>query len=504
VWCSRSSVLVAMTDSAKYSVVDGGNAEAVELNTKSKSVDQDDGEVGLKPKMTLMNGITVIVGSIIGSGIFISPTGVLQNTGSPGMSLVVWVLSGLFSMVGAYCYAELGCMIQKTGADYAYIMVTFGPFLAFMRLWVECLIVRPCSQTIVALTFSTYILKPFFPTCEPPAEAAALLAAVCILILTFVNCWNVKWATRVQDVFTAAKLFALAVIILTGFVQLCRGQTQHFTFKDTEESVANIALSFYAGLFAYNGWNYLNFVIEELKDPVRNLPRAIYISISLVTVVYVLTNVAFYTTLSPAEVLGSQAVAVTFANRLYGNWAFLIPIFVAFSTFGAVNGVLLTSSRLFYAGAMEGQMPEILTMIQIQRMTPAPAVLFMALLSLCYLFSSNIGGLISYVGFATWLSIGIAVFCVPYLRWKMPDLERPIRVSLFFPVIYIIATILITVVPMFAAPVETGIGCLIILSGVPVYFIFIYLEKPAPVKRFLNGVTVNLQKFFLVVRPKTN
>ena len=136
--------------------------------------------VGLKATMSLMNGITVIVGSIIGSGIFVSPSGVLRNTGSPNLALIVWTASGIFSMIGAYCYAELGCMITKTGADYAYIMVTFGPFLAFIRLWVECMIVRPCSQAIVALTFSLYILKPFFPDCLPPDASIRLLAAVCI------------------------------------------------------------------------------------------------------------------------------------------------------------------------------------------------------------------------------------------------------------------------------------------------------------------------------------
>ena len=136
--------------------------------------------VELKPKMTLINGCTVIVGSIIGSGIFVSPSGVLANTGSVNMALTVWILSGLFSMIGAYCYAELGCMIKKTGADYAYIMVTFGPFLAFIRLWVECMIVRPCSQAIVALTFSIYATNPFFPECDPPDEIVRLLAAVCI------------------------------------------------------------------------------------------------------------------------------------------------------------------------------------------------------------------------------------------------------------------------------------------------------------------------------------
>merc|ERR1719474_1680872 len=239
--------------------------------------------IELKPKMSLLNGVTVIVGSIIGSGIFVSPSGVLMNTGSVNMALIIWITSGIFSMVGAYCYAELGCMIKKTGADYAYIMVTFGNFLAFIRLWVECMIVRPCSQAIVALTFAIYASKPFFPECEPPDEAVRLLAAICICILAFINCWDVKWATAVQDIFTYAKLLALFIIIATGIVQLGKGNIENFNFDDTEKDFTRIALSFYSGLFAYNGWNYLNFVIEELQDPVRNLPRAIAISIILVS-----------------------------------------------------------------------------------------------------------------------------------------------------------------------------------------------------------------------------
>ena len=138
--------------------------------------------------MSLLNGCTVIVGSIIGSGIFVSPSGVLRETGSVNMALMVWIISGVFSMVGAYCYAELGCMIKKTGADYAYIMVTFGPFLAFIRLWVECIIVRPCSQAVVALTFSIYACKPFFPECDPPDESVRLLAAICICKYFFFKC----------------------------------------------------------------------------------------------------------------------------------------------------------------------------------------------------------------------------------------------------------------------------------------------------------------------------
>ncbi|KAL3270368.1 hypothetical protein HHI36_009414 [Cryptolaemus montrouzieri] len=469
----------------------------------ASSVDDEtkkDDEITLKPKMTLVNGITVIVGSIIGSGIFVSPTGVLKETGSVNVALLVWIISGLFSMVGAYCYAELGTMIRKSGADYAYIMETFGPFMAFIRLWIECMIVRPCSQAIVALTFSVYVMKPFFPECEPPNDAARMLAVCCILVLTFVNCYSVKWATRVQDVFTYAKLLALFIIIGAGIYQLCKGHTEHFTYLNTKTEVTSIALSFYSGLFAYNGWNYLNFIIEELKDPVRNLPLAIAISCTLVTVVYVLTNVAFYTTLSPEEVLESEAVAVSFANRLFGQFAWTIPVFVALSTFGAVNGILLTSSRLFYAGACQGQMPELLTMIQAKTLTPAPSVLIMAFLSMGYLTVSDIYALINYVGFSTWLSIGVSVLCVPWLRWKRPDLERPIKVNLIWPILYILATIFITAVPMVASPVETGIGILMILSSVPVYLVCVYWQnKPRWFLKLINSITILLQKVLLVV-----
>ncbi|XP_057340877.1 large neutral amino acids transporter small subunit 1 isoform X1 [Microplitis mediator] len=485
--------------STKGSIKNGkGSYDSLAINNADNK--EDNGEIKLEAKMSLLNGITVIVGSIIGSGIFVSPTGVIMHTGSTNVALIVWTASGIFSMVGAYCYAELGCMIKKSGADYAYIMETFGPFAAFVRLWVECMIVRPCSQAIVALTFSIYVLKPFFPDCSPPEDAARLLAVVCICTLAFVNCWDVKWATRVQDVFTYAKLLALLVIISAGAYQLCKGHTEHFNFDGTKTEVTSIALSFYSGLFAYNGWNYLNFIIEELKDPVKNLPRAIAISCTLCTVVYVLTNVAFYTTLSPKQVLSSEAVAVTFANNLFGMMAWTIPVFVALSTFGAVNGILLTSSRLFYAGACEGQMPEILTMIQTSRLTPAPAVICMALLSMCYLTSSNINGLINYVGFATWLSIGVSVLCVPWLRWAQPNLPRPIKVNLIFPIFYILATLFVTIVPMWASPVETGYGCLMIFSAVPVYLLFIsWKSKPKCFTNAVVGTTRLMQKLMVVV-----
>lgn len=163
---------------------DAGQAEAA-ANGPPAAEDDDSPEahlhdVELKASLGLIQGCTVIIGSIIGSGIFISPGGVLMGTGSINLALLVWLFSGIYSMIGAYCYAELGCMIRKAGGDYIYIYDALGPFIAFMRLWAECLIVRPCTITIVALTFAKYAVKPFFPACEPPDESVRLLAAVCI------------------------------------------------------------------------------------------------------------------------------------------------------------------------------------------------------------------------------------------------------------------------------------------------------------------------------------
>ena len=263
----------------------------------------------------------------------------------------------------------------------------------------------------------------------------SLMAAACLCLVGFINCYSVRLSNMVQDYLTYAKVAALIIIVVTGLVQLGQGRVEHFTWDDTETDPATLALSFYSGLFAFTGWNCLNFIIEEMKNPIRDLPRAIAISCTLCMLIYLLTIVAFHTTLSVSEVLGSEAVAVTFASRLYGSMAWIIPIFVALSTFGAVNGNILTTSRLFYAGAREGQMPEVLSMIQISRVTPLPSVTVITLLSLLYLMSSDIIQLINYCSFSIWLSIGAAVFCVPYLRWKCPDLERPIRCVRIFPAI---------------------------------------------------------------------
>ncbi|VDD87281.1 unnamed protein product [Enterobius vermicularis] len=479
-----------------------------------KKVDDDTGvtepltddNVGLAKSLTLFNGVSIIVGCIIGSGIFVSPTGVQEKAGSVGLSLIVWTASGIFAGVGAYCYAELGTLIRKSGGDYAYIMEAFGPFLAFMRLWVEAIVVRPCTCTIVALTFAIYMLRPFFPNCDFPDGSAPLLAATLLVILTAINCISVRLATFVQDFFTVAKIFALLLIIGTGMILLFTGKPEYRAsfenlFENTTTDISTASVAFYSGLFAYQGWNYLNFIVEELQNPKRNLPYAIAISCVSCTVIYVLTNIALYTVISPEEMLSSPAVAVSFADKMFGPFAFTMPIFVACSTVGSANGVIFTSSRLFYVGAREGHMPLVLTMINKQTRTPIPAVAFTGILSVAYLsLSGNVFSLINCIAIVYWLAIGCATAALFWLRRKMPDAERPIKVNLIFPAIFFLGCCCLVFIPILGSPKDTVIGLSIMLTSVPVYIIFVaWKKKPKAVDSISNVVTVFVQKLFMVV-----
>ncbi|XP_038223330.1 large neutral amino acids transporter small subunit 2 [Zerene cesonia] len=456
----------------------------------------EEGNVTLKRKITLFNGVGIIIGTIIGSGIFISPTGVFLYTGSVAASLIIWLVSGLLSTLGALCYAELGTSIARSGGDYAYIYTAFGPLPAFLRMWIALLIIRPTTQAIVALTFGHYVVKPFFPECEPPANAVKLLAAVCLCILTAINCISVRWTMRIQDVFTASKLLALVIIIISGLYYIGIGHTENF--KDAfagEYGAGKVAVAFYSGLFAFGGWNYLNFVTEELQDPYKNLPRAIWIAMPMVTIIYVMANLAYFAVVSKMEMMSNSAVAVIFGDRLFGGWSWLIPVFVALSTFGGVNGVLFTSARLFATGAQEGHMPAFFSLFHIDKQTPIPSLIFTCFFSLLMLTTSNVFELINYFSQTLWLSVGASVVGMLWLRRTKPDMPRPIKVNLAIPYVFLVAIACLVFIPAFTQPKDTAIGLGILLSGIPVYYLCVkWQSKPNSYHRFSGCILRFLQK----------
>ncbi|VVD01699.1 large neutral amino acids transporter small subunit 1 [Leptidea sinapis] len=435
-------------------------------------------KVTLKRKITLFNGVGIIIGTIIGSGIFISPTGVYLYTGSVAASLIIWLVSGLLSTLGALCYAELGTSITRSGGDYAYIYTAFGPLPAFLRMWIALLIIRPTTQAIVALTFGHYVVKPFFPDCDPPEDAVKLLAAVCLCVLTAINCISVRYTMRIQDVFTTSKLLALVVIIISGLYYIGIGHTENFNNAFAGEyGAGKIALAFYSGLFAFGGWNYLNFVTEELQDPYKNLPRAIWIAMPMVTIIYVMANLAYFAVVSKSEMTSNPAVAVMFGDRLFGSWSWLIPVFVALSTFGGVNGVLFTSARLFATGAQEGHMPAFFSLFHTEKQTPIPSLIFTCFFSLLMLTTSNIFDLINYFSQTLWLSVGASVVGMLWLRRTKPDLPRPIKVNLAIPLLFLIAIACLVLIPAITQPIDTAIGLGILLSGIPVYYVCVRWEN---------------------------
>ncbi|XP_051154060.1 large neutral amino acids transporter small subunit 2 [Leptopilina boulardi] len=461
--------------------------------------------IKLQKEIGLMDGVAIIVGIIVGSGIFVSPKGVLINSESVGLALIVWISSGVLSLVGALCYAELGTMIPKSGGDYAYINDAFGPLPAFLYVWVALFILVPTGNAITALTFAQYILQPLWPGCDPPRDAIRLLAAVVTCFLTAVNCYNVKWATRVQSIFTGTKIFALIIIMVAGLWWLCLGHTENFRspMSDSNTNPASIALAMYSGLFSYSGWNYLNYVTEELKDPYRNLPRAICISLPLVTVIYVFANVAYFVVLTQDEILSSNAVGVTFGDKLLGPMAWLMPFFVACSTFGALNGAIFASSRLFFVGARNGHLPTAISLINVKNLTPMPSLIFICIITLALLLINDVYALINYVSFVESLFIAMSVSGLLWLRYKKPDLHRPIKVSIILPILFFIICVFLVILPCFTRPWEVSCGLIFITLGIPIYIIFIYWEKkPTWIKNSSHNFNLFCAKLFMCVQEE--
>lgn len=458
--------------------------------------------VKMKKELSLINGVAIIVGIIIGAGIFVSPKGVLRYSGSVGQALIVWIMSGLLSMIGALCYAELGTMIPKSGGDYAYIMEAFGPLPAFLYLWVALFILVPTGNAITAITFAQYILQPMWPTCDPPYEAVRLIAAVTTCLLTVINCYNVKWVTRVQDIFTATKIFALGIIVVAGIWYLCAGNTKHFEepMAGTQLEPGYIALAFYSGLFSYSGWNYLNFVTEELKDPYKNLPKAICISMPLVTTIYVVTNIAYFVVLNRDEILSSQAVAVTFGTKMLGVFSYIMPFFVACSTFGSLNGAIFASSRLFFVGARQGHLPRAIALIDVKRFTPVPSLVFMCLITLTLVIIEDVYVLINYVSFVEALFTTISVTGLLWMRRTKPDALRPIKVNLVLPIIFLCICAFLVTFPCYVSPWEVSIGLTFVLCGIPVYFVTIgWNSKPQWLNRAFTAFNTSCAKLFVCV-----
>ncbi|XP_065678724.1 b(0,+)-type amino acid transporter 1 [Hydra vulgaris] len=478
----------------------GENYNEDEECGENSSLGSDDGsKVGLRREVGFAGCLSLVVGVMIGSGIFASPSVVFKNAGSVGMSLVSWAGCGFICILASLCYAELGTAVHASGGEKTYLSLAFGDLAGFLYSWTAILIVKPASIAGVAMAFANYVLEPFFPGCQTEHTYLMKMVAACgIGIIVFVNCSSVRWATTIQVIFTAAKLIAILILIITGLVRLGQGFNGSFTnaFEGTSESISDIGYAFYGGLWAYDGWNNLNYVTEELKNPTRDLPLAIMIGIPLVTGCYVMVNIAYLTVLTSAEIASSNAVAVTLAHQLYGVMAWIIPVFVACSTFGAANGSAFTSGRLVYVSAREGHMPILLAMVHTKRHTPVPALVFTCGIGILMLIpeSSNFSSLLNYFNFAAWTFYGATIAALLWLRYKQPDLKRPYKVFIGIPIVVLLCAVYLVVAPFYNYPVNSSYCLIFILFGIPVYFAFVkYKITPVCLVRLIDTVTRKIQ-----------
>ncbi|GBP88917.1 Y+L amino acid transporter 2, partial [Eumeta japonica] len=385
--------------------------------------------VRMRKQLGLLEGVAIILGIIFGSGIFISPKEVLTQTGSVWGSLTVWIACGVLATLGALSYAELGTTLAQSGGDYHYINEAYGSLPAFLYLWDANFVFVPSTNAIMSLTFANNIMKPIFRNCPIDAIAKKLVAAATLCFLTFINAYDIKFTTRVQNVFMFTKITSLVIIIVAGLVWIAKGGVENFEdgWAGTKTSVGDWSVAFYSGIFSYSGWSYLNFMTEELRDPFVNLPRAIFISLPLVTAIYVLANISYLAVLGPLGVQATEAVAVDFAAVALGWLEWAMPALVAVAVVGGLSVHVMASSRMCFAGARNGHMPQLLAHINHKCMSPMPSLIFLLVISLIMLIPDNLTTLITYCTVVESFFMTLSCSAVLYLRYKRPDLPRPIK-----------------------------------------------------------------------------
>ncbi|CAM9624537.1 unnamed protein product [Lampetra fluviatilis] len=507
--------------------------------TTTSTTSSTTSKLHLQRELGLMSGASLIAGTMIGSGIFMSPGWVLRYAGSAGASLLVWLACGVLATLGALCYAELGTLMRESGGDYIYALRTYGPVPAFLFAWSSVLVVRPASIAAGALSFARYAAAPFYPECGaagPPPLVTRSLAAACVVALTLVNCASVRLAAGLQNACTAVKVAALSAVALGGVVLLARGAAVHgltdaFVAVSTSSvssdvsgatdddadaaaaaagtaagqpaaSTSSIGLAFYQGLWSYDGWNNLNFVTEELGRPEVTLPRAILIALPMVTLLYLFVNMSYLAAMTPAEILSSSAVAWTWGARVMGAASWLMPVAVALSTLGSANGMFFCGGRVCCVAAREGHTLSILSMAHVHRLTPAPALMFTALLSLLMVAWGDFGTIVNYFSFTSWFFYGITVSSLLYLRYVRPDSPRPYKVPLAAPVLVVITAACLVLAPILEEPhIEYLYVVAFIFSGLLFYVPFVHLGV-----RYagMSRITTHLQLLLQVAPLEVN
>jgi len=460
----------------------------------------------LHRRLRLFDATTIVVGSMIGSGIFVAPSIMAQEVHTPGILVGLWVFGGVFTILGALSYAELAAMSPHAGGQYVFLREAYGDFWAFLFGWTNFVVIQTGFNAAVAIAFAKYLgvlipdlgeenvlavipltdLVPALadvslPDCLRHLEinSAQFVACGVIGLLTLVNIQGIRHGVLVQNLFTVLKVAALAALIVAGLTA-ARSDFSHLRPVIPGDEVlkvgfmASLAVALSKAMFAYDAWNTVTFVAEEVRESERTLPRALVLGSLVTAVIYVLTNVAYLAVLPIGDMadVPENRVGQAVASVLFGDigFAFVIAA-ILISTFGCVNGMLLGGARVYYAMARQGLFFRRCASLHPTKRTPAAALLYEGAWSAVLVFAGSYTELLTFTTFASIFFIGLTVAGVYRLRRTQPDRPRPYRCWGYpvTPALYLLICVPFLIYLVKGAPQPTLFGTLLVLAGIPFY-----------------------------------
>ena len=478
---------------------------------------QSDSHTVFKRELGLFDSTMIVIGSMIGSGIFIVSSDIARTVGSPGLLLVVWLVSGLITLIGALSYGELAAMMPRAGGQYVYLREAYNPLIGFLYGWTLFLVIQSGTIAAVAVAFAKFasVLIPslgtkhiLFHILGLPISAAQIVAIILIAILTFLNSRGVKQGKLVQDFFTTVKAASLIILILLGLFfganyNAIMLNLQHFwankwlLFEGSKilsvqnlsgfGIIAAVGTAMVGSLFSSDAWNNITFTAGEVKNPQRNIPRSLIIGTLTVTFIYIMINVVYLVVLpvvgDPAATsafgLGIQfaaedRVAVSTAKMVMGEGAgILMAVLIMVSTFGCNNGLILTGARVYYAMAKDKLFFNRTGHLN-KNSVPGNALMYQGVWASILCLSGTYGQLLDYVIFAVLVFYILTIAGLIKLRITKPDAERPYKTFgyPFIPILYIVLAFSVCVILLIYKPLYTWPGLGIVLLGIPVYYVW--------------------------------
>src|SRR5437773_1067318 len=430
----------------------------------------------LQRRLGLWSAVAVLVGSTIGGGIFRTPAIIAERVPAPLALFGVWTLGGLLALCGALTYAELAALFPRSGGVYVYVREGFGRLPAFLFGWTELVLIRASALGAIATPFAEYFLRSlgFDPT-HPPYDAAVhWVAALAIVGTATLNFVGVRWSSLVLNFTTAAKYGALAALVLLAFA-VGRGDFGNFVGAAGPLNGGLFGLALVSVMWAYDGWGDLSFVGGEVRDPERNLPRALILGTGAVIAIYLSVNAAYLYLIPIAQMAHSPLVAADAAQLIVGRVGVgLVAVVVMVATFSTLLGSMLTAPRIFFAMADDGLFFRSVARVHPRFQTPWVAIVLTALPGIIYVSLRTFQQLADQFVIAIFPFYALAAAAVFVVRRRRPPavLPRPVRVPGYpvVPAVFVLATLYMLGNALWQAPLFTGLAFAIILLGVPVYY----------------------------------